>query len=141
RCARRARRRAPRTRRPERATGAARARAAGRAGSPPPPPRAARRAGARGWGPRRRACRRRGASGARRERRGRALAGRRPGAAGLAQRLPALLHVEVALEPADAVDEEVAVEVVELVLEAHRAQAARLLDDLLAVEVGGAQHH
>ena len=51
----------------------------------------------------------------------------------LRELLPALLRVHAALQSADAIDEEDAVEVVDLVLEADGAQSLGLLADLVAV--------
>src|SRR5262245_5704114 len=59
----------------------------------------------------------------------------------LAKLLHALAHVHAALEPADAVDEEDAVEVVDLVLEAHRLEPLGLDLERVAVEIGRAQAH
>src|SRR5262249_18843853 len=57
------------------------------------------------------------------------------------QLLLALRDVEAALEPADPIDEQLAVEVVDLVLEAHRLEPLRADLDLLAVEIQRAQEH
>src|SRR5262249_42509932 len=59
----------------------------------------------------------------------------------LAQLLLAPARVHAALEPADAVDEEDAVEVVDLVLEAHGLEVFGLDLDRVPVEVGRAQAH
>ena len=51
------------------------------------------------------------------------------------QRLLPLLHVHVALQPADSVDEEHTVQVIDLVLKADGAQLLCLLDPFVAVQI------
>src|SRR5690606_1081436 len=53
--------------------------------------------------------------------------------------LAALLHVQAALQSADAIDEEDAVEMVDLVLDADGAQPFGALLDRIAVEIEAAQ--
>src|SRR5690606_13131468 len=128
--------------------GRARARPDGRAGCRPPPPRRGPRPRA-GWGRRTRGFRRRpGASGSDGGDRAVRRAGRsapradRPGPplARLPAQLLQALDRPVALERGQVVDEELAVEVVDLVLDAGRQQAVDPQLERLAVAVERLDH-